>query len=419
MNKRVNNFVVNNKVILENFSFLSILQVSNLLIFILLIPFLFRILGKENYGIVIFAQTIVAYFSILVNFGLNVSATHDISINRDNLFKRTEIISSVLIIKVFFFFVSFFVVLILISLIPSLKNNPTVYIFSMLYCLSEALFPVWYFQGIEKMKYITYINVGTRVISALIVFLIIKKPDDYFLVPLLLGSGTFAGSIIGLCIMFSIKGNKFELQSLKKIINGINYNLPLFFSNVSSQIYVNGNKLLIGSILGMPTLAFYDIAERLVNMVKVPISVIGQVLFPKVSRDSDVRFVHKIMTFATIVYVIVYVLLFISADHLVNLFTGVLNSTAISIVRILGLSIIPICAGVFYAELILIPFGFIKDYAKVRIGSLVFYFSIVAILTIKDFIGVLQLSMTVIIVELFVLLYSFHLSRKNGLLNLK
>jgi len=278
---------------------------------------------------------------------------------------------------------------------------------------------VWYFQGIEKMKYIAYINVGTRIISAIVVFWIIKGPENYFMVPLILGLGTLTGSGVGLIYMLNFRGIKFIWQSFKKLKRSISYNLPLFFSNVSSQAYVNGNRLVIGTFIGMEPLAFYDIAERIVNMVKVPITVIGQVLFPKVSRESNLQFVYKSMIYATIAYSLIYILLFVFAGSIVVFFTGSINPLTTNVVRVLGLSIVPICAGSFYAELILLPFGFLKDYAKVRAGSLILYIIILIILAISDFIGIFQLSVTVIIVELFVLFYSYILSRKNGLLSSK
>jgi PST family polysaccharide transporter len=414
--KRVISLIENKKVILENFSFLGILQVSNLIIFFLLIPFLFRVFGKEYYGIVIFAQTLAAYFSIFVNFGLNATAVRDISIYRDDSDKRSAIISSVLILKSIFFIISFLIILILTFFIPFFHLHSAVYIFSMFYCLSEALFPVWYFQGIEKMKYITYINVVTRILSAIAVFIIIDEPADYFLVPLLLGFGAISGSIIGLYIVFRISGNNFKWQSLRMLRKNVDYNLPLFISNISSQAYVNGNRLVIGTFLGMQDLALYDIAERLVNLVKVPLTVIGQVLFPKISRDLNIRFIRKTMIFTTLIYILIYIMLFVSADFVINLFTGSINEAAASVVKVLGLSIIPISAGLFYADLMLIPFGYLKDYGRVRVGSLVLYLIIFIILVIFNLIGVMQLSVSVIIVELFVLLYSYFLTIKNGLI---
>ena len=81
-------------------------------------------------------------------------------------------------------------------------------------------------------------------------------------------------------------------------------NFPLFISNVSSQIYVNANKLVVGTYLGMNALASYDIADRLIGMIKVPLTVIGQVLFPKLSRDRDLNYIKQVMYFVLSVYII-------------------------------------------------------------------------------------------------------------------
>ena len=94
MIQKAKSFIIQRKTLLENFSFLSILQVSNLLVFMLIIPYLFRVLGKENYGLVVYAQTIAIYFSIIVNFGFNVTATRDISIHRQNNHKVSSVISA-------------------------------------------------------------------------------------------------------------------------------------------------------------------------------------------------------------------------------------------------------------------------------------------------------------------------------------
>lgn len=416
MIKRVKTLVGNNRVVIENFSFLSILQVSNLIIFFLMIPFLFRVLGKENYGVVVFAQTIAAYFSIVVNYGFNATATRDISIFRNEAGKRSEIISSVLILKLGFLITSLVLVLVLVNTIPFLKINTLVFIFSMLYCINEALFPVWYFQGIEKMKYITFLNLGTRIISAFFVFFLIEDSDDYYKVPLILGTGMVAGSIVGLVIVFRIKGNRFIMLPLSRLRGYIIVNFPLFFSNVSSQLYVHANRLVIGTYLGMTDLAIYDVAERIVNIVKVPLVVVGQVLFPKVSRDENTDFIRKAMFITLFIYALVYAFLFALASPLVILITGTPNPMAVMLIRILGLSVLPICAGLFYSELLLIPFGFLKDYARLRTGSLILYLLLLLILSLTNYTGVVQLSLTVVIVETFVFAYSYLLAYRNNLI---
>ena len=92
--KLIKSSLLRNRILVENFTFLSILQVSNLLLFIVTIPYLFRVLGSESYGLIIFAQTTVYYFTILTNYGFNLPITRDVSVSRDDRKKLSEIVSS-------------------------------------------------------------------------------------------------------------------------------------------------------------------------------------------------------------------------------------------------------------------------------------------------------------------------------------
>jgi len=416
MIRKVKASILQYKVLLENFSFLSVLQISNLLIFLLITPYLFRTLGKESYGLVVFAQTVAAYFSILVNFGFTVTATKDISINRDNSEKTSDIISTVLTLKGMFFIISFVILSILVFTIPLMSTHPQVFFFSMLFCLSETLFPIWYFQGIERMKYIAIINIVTRILSSCLIFIFIKQSADYLRVPLVLGTGTVTGAVIGLFIVFRSYHHNFKFQPIALLKKSLRENIPLFISNVSSQIYVNANKLIVGSFMGMQDVAVYDIADKIVNLLKVPVLLIGQTLFPRVSRDRDVSFVKKAMLFVFVFFTVVYTGVYLFANPLVQLFSGTVNPSAATLLRLLAISLLPICLGLFFAELLLVPFGKLKDYARMRAFSLLIYLSIIGILINIHQIGMYQLGGTIVVVETFVLLYSRFLCRKNKLI---
>jgi len=416
MIKRVKANLIQYKVLLENFSFLSVLQISNLLIFLFITPYLFRTLGKESYGLVVFAQTIAAYFSILVNFGFTVTATKDISIHRDNKEKTSQIISTVLTLKGLFFIVSLIVISLLVLFIPLLNKHPQVFLLSMLFCLSETLFPIWYFQGIERMKYIAIINIITRVLSSCLIFIFIKESSDYLKVPLVLGTGTVTGAVIGLSVVFKRHRHKFQLLSISDLKRSVKENIPLFISNVSSQIYVNANKLIVGSFLGMQDVAVYDIADKIVGLLKVPVLLIGQTLFPRVSRDRDVSFVKKAMLFVFTFFVVVYTGVTLFANPMIHLFSGSVNANAATLLRLLAMSLLPICLGLFFAELLLVPFGKLKDYARMRAFSLFIYLTLIGLLINFQLIGLYQLAGVIIIVESFVLFYSYFLCKKNKLI---
>ena len=91
------------KVILSNTAYLSVLEILKMVMPFVALPYLIQTVGTENYGIVVFAQTVISYFIVLVNFGLDVSAVKDVSVARNDLPKLNEVVSSVLLIKTILF----------------------------------------------------------------------------------------------------------------------------------------------------------------------------------------------------------------------------------------------------------------------------------------------------------------------------
>ncbi|HCT6486991.1 TPA: oligosaccharide flippase family protein, partial [Klebsiella pneumoniae] len=72
------------KNIFSNFIFLFLLQIANYLLPLLTVPYLVRTIGIANVGLLAFAGAVCTYFQIITDFGFNLSATRQVSINRSN-----------------------------------------------------------------------------------------------------------------------------------------------------------------------------------------------------------------------------------------------------------------------------------------------------------------------------------------------
>ena len=412
---RLKSKLLNNRILIENFTFLSILQVSNLILFVITLPYLFRILGTESYGLIVFAQTIVYYLTIITNYGFNLPVTRDVSVNRDNKEKLSEIVSSVISLKLILFLISMAIMTVLTFLIPVFRENRLLFLFSMLACLSEAVFPIWFFQGIEKMKYLMFINISARIVATAFVFILIRVSADYIKYPIIWGGGTVAGALAGLLIVIKKYRIPFRIQKTYTLISYFSENTLYFFSNVSTQVYVNANKIVVGAFLGMTQVAWYDIADKIVNIAKVPLSLLGQALFPKVAKDRNTAFLKRVMIYTVVITILLVFSIFLFSDHLIEFFSGSVNEITVKVLRMLSASLIPISIGLFYGDLLLINFSLKLEYTKMRVYGLVLYVLIFFGLYIFDYLSVQSIAMMVMMIEVFVALYSYFLCRRAGI----
>ena len=397
------------KKLIENFSYLSFLQILSLITPLITYPYLVKTLGEVMYGTVVFAQAVVTYFNILVVFGFNFTAARDVSLHRDSPKKLSEIISAVTIIKTLFLILS----LLLIScyMFYTSKMDYSLYYLSFWICINEILFPTWFFQGIEEMKYITFINFGIRILFIGMIFVFIKSPEDYLFFPLLNGIGSLLAGIIS----FSLLYGKYKLQlikvPLKRLIEYVKSSYHLFISNVSIQIYVNANKIIIGHFLGMREVTYYDLAEKITNMGKIPQSMISQVLYPKISLEKNSVFLRKVLKGSILMNVFLYLIVFLFSNQIVAYFGG--NEI---VLRILFLTVPIIGISNVLMVLTLLPFGYNKAFTKIVFLSAFFYSLIILILYGFDEISLYTLTATNVLVELIVSIIAFIYTRKNKLL---
>ena len=399
------------KKIIENFSYLSVLQILSMITPLITYPYLVKTLGEVIYGTVVFAQAVVTYFNILVVFGFNFTAARDVSQYRDDTKKLSEIVSAVTIIKTLFLIVS----LLLISgyMLYISQIDYTLYYLSFWICLNEILFPSWFFQGKEEMKYITFINLGIRLLFILMIFIFIKSPDDYLYFPLLNGIGVTLAGVVSFILLYKKYKVRLIVVPIKILTKYLKESYYLFISNVSIQIYVNANKIIIGTFLGMREVTYYDLAEKITNMGKVPQSMISQVLYPKISLEKNGSFLRKVLKGTILMNVFLYLIVFLFSNQIVAYFGG--NET---VLRILFLTIPIIGISNVLMVLTLLPFGYNKAFTRIVFLSAFFYLLIVLILYGFSAISLYTLTATNVIVESLVSIIAYIYVKRKKIINL-
>lgn len=395
------------KNLIQNFSYLSILQIFNILIPFLTYPYLIRILGKETYGLVVYAQVIVSYLLILVSFGFDTYAVKEVSINRDNKGKLSEIFSSIFILKSMIFFLSLIILGTLLFFIPEAKGHHLLFWLSMWVCLNDVLFPTWFFQGMEKMKYITILTLISKSIFLAFIFILIKGPEDYLMVPLLYGVGAIISGTIASYIIFRKENLTLFIPKIETIYKYFHESIDFFISYVFAKIFVSSNKFIIGTFLGLTELAYYDLADKIIALFRMPMDIVRVSIYPIVAKTKNILIVKKTTILMSIYAVLAVIILNIFAPLIVRLLGGTDMLPCLNILRIYSIIIITSNLSNYYITVGLWSFGYIKVFRNMMIISSVLYLAIYLIFWLFNSINLYTITLTPIIIDVYLVFHIF------------
>ena len=408
------------KRLMSNFFSLSILQAFTYVLPLLTLPYLVRILGVEQFGLVMFAQAFIIFFNIFVDYGFNLSATREIAVYRENKEKLTEIFSAVMFIRVVLIFIAFIILNLIVFSFEKFSNEWQLYELTFLWVIGQAMFPIWYFQGMEKMKYITIVNIVSKVLFTVLIFIVIQTPDDYLYVPLLNGFGFIVGAIISLFMIHNNFKQSFKFQNFKILKKHFLDSSQFFLSRVSVTLYTSANTFILGLLTNNTMVGYYTIAEKLYMALQSFYSPIVQALYPYVAKEKNIRLFKKIFYILLVLNTLgILILFFISQDIFNILFTQTIGIESVKVFNILLLAALVLVPSIILGYPFLAALGFAKYPNMSVVYASIVHIGGIASLVVFDNITIYTVSMMVVITQTVDLMYRLYGIRKEKLWNLK
>ncbi|MCM8808435.1 MAG: oligosaccharide flippase family protein, partial [Candidatus Omnitrophica bacterium] len=279
---------------------------------------------------------------ILTDYGFNLSAPREISINRDDKRKLSEIFSSIMITKLFLFAISLLIMSAIIFFFDRFRRDWVLYYLTFGMVLGQTMFPTWFFQGVENMKFITILNLLAKLIFTISIFIFVRKQTDYYFVPLLNSLGFIISGITAMWIIFFNFKIRFFIPDRKYVFNWFKNSLYIFISTLVAGIYVNLIPFITGVLTNVSTVGYYVAGEKIIRSIESLYFPLNSSLYPYIKRefhnslDKGLKFLKKILLLVSIISLIL-VLVILSTSHLfVPFVLGKEFTKSIPVVRILS-----------------------------------------------------------------------------------
>ena len=406
--RRLLNIISSYKIILSNTVYLSLIEIIRLVLPFVALPYIYSIVGAERYGIVVFAQSVIAFFSIFINWGLDVSAVKDVSVHRDNPKHLGGIVSTVLGIKSCLFFVSFLCLLLLVYTTRLLGEYRVIYFYAFITCLSEIMIPIWFFQGIEKLKYLTLIRTISILFYTVSIFVFIRSASDFIKIALLQSLSNVLAGVISLYCLLRVERISLIWPGIPRMKKMLVESFPFFLSRVSAVFNMNVAKTVSGIFLSMHTVAAFDLAQKIISFVSVPIQMLNQAIYPHIARTRNKRFAYRMFGIICGVAIILIIVLVIVAPYIVGFFSMELLQESTLLVRLLCFYVFCYSLTTYLGAPVLVSFGYSQPFNRsVIYSSLVMMVLYVFLYFFKCFSGE-TFALALFLTEGFILAYRLY-----------
>ena len=263
----------------KNFAYNSFLTVSNYLINLILFPYCARVLGVERFGTTNFVQNVVEYFVFIAMMGITHICVREIAKCND-INERNQCYSSLLLLNLFYSFVSLSIFLPLIFIVDRFVSLQTLFILGSFHILFSVFKVEWLFRGVEDFRYITIRNIAIKVIYVISVFLFVRSSDDYILFYGLTVFVTLVNAVINYVYSRSIV--KFTFKGITPF-KYLNSSLSLGFYSILTSMYTTFNVIYLGLVWDDVQVGFYTTAIKLYTVIVGFYSAFTGVMMPRLS----------------------------------------------------------------------------------------------------------------------------------------
>jgi PST family polysaccharide transporter len=360
---------------------LSVLQFSNYLVPLIVLPYLVRVLGPESYGLTTFTQAFIAHFILIVDFGFNLSGTKQISINRNDPKALREDVSTIFFLRLILLSLSAGLVFGISGFVPELQGHDDLLWITFLTVFGQALFPQWYFLGLEKMRWIALISLVPRLATIPLYFVLVTSPDDFIVSQSIASAGIVVSGLLGASIMLAQVG--LTRVSLGRLWATLSSSWLLFVAQLGTTVYTTSAGFFLGLTASHESVGYFVGAWKIVNAIQGLFAPVWQSVFPRlasmasVAPDEALERIRRLLKWVFWSGLGLTLIVLVFAELVVRLLLGPQFEASVPVLRILAP--LPLLIGLSSVMGIqtLIPLNRHVEFSVILCGSAVIFLSLV------------------------------------------
>jgi polysaccharide transporter, PST family len=384
---------------------------------LLTFPYLARVLGPSGWGIVLFAQAIGAVIASVVEYGFDISASRETSRQRHEPQRLSELISGVLGAKSLLAMVCIAAAVFSRRFTHHVAPSLALFWASTIWGVCQGINMLWFFQGLERMRLASALEIGGKVLATLSIFVLVHKPDDGWKVM----ASQCVGCVVahGVTVVLAYREVGFRWPTPTSVWNALRLGGSMFVFRAVQGLSGSVNGLILGSVAPVAALGEYGGAERITRVFQQGMWPVNQALYPKLTQQAQsnprraMKTVRLSLLFLGALGLVFGLAIFLGAPLLVRLVLGPAFMESVPVLRVFALWIplVALCTVVIFQ--LLLPNELDKQFNLVNLTAALL--GIVATLLLAPRYRALGVAWSAVAVQLYTLLALYVVVWRAGL----
>jgi PST family polysaccharide transporter len=314
------------------------------------LPWLARVLGPAELGVVVFVQSFSFLLGMLIEFGFQLSATRRIAGERDDRRAMGATVAGVLGAKLALMGIAVAVSVVVLLAVPAFRDDPQLLAFGLAMALLQGLLPLWFFTGLEQLRLTAGIDVTIRLLTAVAIIALVREEGQGMRVLWIWTIGAAISVLILNALMYRRVPFLRPTADLRRV--AFKEGWALFVATAAVSLYTSGTVFMLGLVVSSAQLALFSAAERVVRAAIRATGPISGAAYPRINHllaegraDRAQRLSSLVLLAVTALAALASALMFLLAPVLVELLFGDEFAESVGILRVLALLLPPVAIG--------------------------------------------------------------------------
>lgn len=278
-------------------SIYSLLKTGAAVVFPLItFPYISRVLLTDNVGKIYFGLSIVSYFSLIASLGISTYAIRECSslrTNKDDLSKTASQLFSISIITTVIAYIALALTLVFCH---KLEGYRTLIVLQSTTIAATTMGAEWLNSAMEDFKYISLRTIAFQVLSIVLMFIFVHKPEDYMKYVLISLVSSAGASIMNVWYRRKYCRCVFTLR-----IDWRRHAAPilfLFVTLLAQTLFNSVDSTMLGLIHDDFEVGIYGAAHKILNIISQGVGSLLWVVMPRLAlyfSKEDYESVNKLL----------------------------------------------------------------------------------------------------------------------------